>query len=100
MSFVGSYSTSWSQQNPPATDGRMWYGSMKCQVCPASSDFVVYQFPDRNTSPPDLPTLGSPTDDVWPPVLVSLRPIFEKSLIAIGRYSSSSGSVAATPSSL
>ncbi len=31
-----------------------------------------------------LQTLGSPTDDVWPPMSASLRPMFLKSLIAIG----------------
>ena len=50
---------------------------MKCQLVPRSSDFVVYQFPESSTSPSGvLQTLGSPTEEVWPPMFASVRPRF------------------------
>src|SRR5436190_4264098 len=57
---------------------------MNCQLVPPSSDFVVYQFPESRNSPLRvLQTLGSPTDEVWPPMFASVRPMFLKSVIAI-----------------
>ena len=58
---LASYTTTWSQQKPPAADGNRLNGSTKVQLPPPSSDFVAYQFPARRISWSLFATVGSST---------------------------------------
>src|SRR4051794_14333550 len=76
MSRLGSYSTTWSQQNPPAADGSAVKGSTRAHAPPLFVLRLANQFPVKKTLLPELATVGSLTLDVRVLVAASPRPMF------------------------
>src|SRR4051794_14407367 len=68
-----SCTTTWSQQKPPAADGRVVNGSTNVQLAPPSVERLAYQLPVTNRLCPAAPTEGSPTVDVLLLVAASSR---------------------------
>src|SRR5829696_9916542 len=77
-----SCSATWSQQKPPAADGRVVNGSTKVHEAPPSVDRLAYQFPVTKMRSPATPSDGSPTVDVASSVATSSSCRLSTSVIA------------------
>src|SRR4051812_32569664 len=64
ISRLGSYTVTWSQQKPPAAEGKLVNGSIYANVAPASVEMPAYQFAVHKIVLPLMATLGSSTCDL------------------------------------
>src|SRR3954452_7059975 len=76
MSRVGSSSTTWSQQNPPAAEGSAVNGSTSVKLAPPVVLRLANQLPVTKTLLPDAAAVGSSTLEVWTLVAASPSAMF------------------------